>query len=129
MGYVRKTRDVYDIEGYYAQGWEVECSEDTLPEAQARVREYRANVPGTAYRIRKRREQIKPAKALYRIVRNYENTNRAPADCVRRRGLTLEQAQAHCKNPETSSHTCTSAEGRAHTEAHGPWFDGYEVHP
>lgn len=41
-------------------------------------------------------------------------------------GLTLEEAQAHCQDSETSSTTCTSAKRRRYTEAHGQWFDGYE---
>jgi len=41
-------------------------------------------------------------------------------------GLTLEQAQAHCSDPETSSSTATSAKARRYTESHGPWFDGYD---
>ena len=40
-------------------------------------------------------------------------------------GLTLEEAQEHCNDPETSSSTATSAEAVARTEAKGPWFDGY----
>lgn len=60
----------------------------------------------------------------YRIVRFFQNRN------VRRRtiktGLTLEQAQAHCNNPETSSTTCTSALAKGRTREYGPWFDGYE---
>lgn len=41
-------------------------------------------------------------------------------------GLTLEEAQEHCRDPETSSRTCTSEEACAYTENHGQWFDGYE---
>lgn len=41
-------------------------------------------------------------------------------------GLSLEQAQAHCKNPETSSSTATSAKARRYTRLYGPWFDSYE---
>ena len=41
------------------------------------------------------------------------------------RGLTLEEAQAHCSDPETSSSTCTSAAGKARTRRLGPWFDSY----
>lgn len=41
-------------------------------------------------------------------------------------GLTLEEAQAHCQNPETSSKTCTTATAKAITHRNGPWFDGYE---
>lgn len=42
------------------------------------------------------------------------------------RGLTLEDAQAHCNDPETSSATCTSASGKRLTQRAGAWFDGYE---
>lgn len=59
---------------------------------------------------------------MYRIVRMYfKGTKR-----VIKRGLTLEEAQAHCKNPETSSKTCTRADQIRRTRDHGPWFDGYE---
>jgi hypothetical protein len=40
-------------------------------------------------------------------------------------GLTLEEAQEHCEDPETSSETATSPEAREYTKRHGPWFDGY----
>lgn len=58
----------------------------------------------------------------YKIVRMYANssTRRTIA-----RGLTLEQAQAHCNDPETSSSTCTSSAGKARTRSMGPWFDGW----
>jgi len=40
-------------------------------------------------------------------------------------GLSLEEAQAHCKNPESSSTTCSSAKARK-VRANGPWFEGYD---
>ena len=40
-------------------------------------------------------------------------------------GLTLEEAQEHCSDPETSSSSCTSEEGLERTEKRGPWFDCY----
>jgi hypothetical protein len=40
-------------------------------------------------------------------------------------GLTLFEAQEHCKDKETSSRTCTSFEGRMRTAEHGHWFEGY----
>lgn len=59
----------------------------------------------------------------YKVIRFYENS---PAGRrVIRRGLTLEEAQAHCQDPETSSSTCTSRVGRARTKRLGRWFDGY----
>lgn len=60
----------------------------------------------------------------YKIVRMFFRGDR------RRRtiktGLTLAEAQAHCRNPETSSKTATSAKARRYTRLRGPWFDGYE---
>lgn len=63
----------------------------------------------------------------YRIRRSYKQ------DCSRlvegKAGLTLEQATAHCKDPETASNTCTRQMGQDHTFRYGEWFDGYEVDP
>jgi hypothetical protein len=61
---------------------------------------------------------------MYRIVRSYREA------AIRRRviatGLTLEQAQAHCSDPETSSRTATSKTEGERTRRVGAWFDGYE---
>lgn len=59
---------------------------------------------------------------MYKIVRHYFKGGKR----VVKRGLTLEQAQAHCKDPETSSRTCTKAHNVRRTAQRGPWFDGYE---
>ena len=58
----------------------------------------------------------------YKIVRFYFRGGRRTID----RGMTLEEAQAHCGNPETSSSTCSTAKRLAYTRRVGPWFDGYE---
>ena len=59
--------------------------------------------------------------STYKIIRHYaEHDNR-----VVERGLTLEEAQAHCNDPETSSRTATSATARRRTKNKGAWFDGY----
>lgn len=55
----------------------------------------------------------------YRIVRNYFRSD-APGRRTIKRGLTLEEARAHCQDPETSSKTATSARARARTRAYGP---------
>jgi hypothetical protein len=63
--------------------------------------------------------------STYRIVRFYrddDELNRTVID----EGLTLDEAQAHCQDPETSSSTATDPKLLAHAEAHGPFFDGYE---
>jgi hypothetical protein len=59
----------------------------------------------------------------YKIVRFfYRNSRKRVID----RGLTLEEAQAHCKDPNTSSKTAVSSTARRRTAQHGPWFDGYD---
>jgi hypothetical protein len=60
----------------------------------------------------------------YKIVRGYFNDTEARETI--KTGLSLEEAQAHCQDPETSSRTATGKAARALTEKHGPWFDGYE---
>ena len=62
---------------------------------------------------------------VYKIVRNYFDRERAPNRRVIKRGLTLEQAQAHCQDPETSSRTCVKDAGKRRTRLYGEWFDGY----
>ena len=59
----------------------------------------------------------------YTIVRNYFSKSGRGRVIIR--GLTLEEAQAHCSNPETSSKTATSAKARAITRRNGAWFDSY----
>lgn len=58
----------------------------------------------------------------YKVVRLYFSERR-PRTMAR--GMTLEEAQAWCRDPETSSKTATSAKARRHTAAYGQWFDGY----
>jgi hypothetical protein len=59
----------------------------------------------------------------YRIVRYYQRPN-IESKTVRR-GLTLEEAQEHCNDPQTSSRTCTTPAGRKRTREKGDWFEGY----
>lgn len=59
----------------------------------------------------------------YKIIRFYKDV--WPNKRTIETGLTLEQAQEHCKDPETSSLTCTNYAGRKRTERMGQWFDGY----
>lgn len=55
----------------------------------------------------------------YRVVRMFFKGR----DFVVLEDCTLEEAQAHCRNPETSSSTCSPARARA---IPGQWFDGYD---
>lgn len=59
----------------------------------------------------------------YRVERVY--FNRPGYHRTIKSGLTLEQAQAHCGDPETSSSTCTNSTGRRRTRRVGMWFDCY----
>jgi hypothetical protein len=58
----------------------------------------------------------------YKIVRMYQRGGHRTIES----GLTLKEAQKHCRDPETSSRTATSWEAHRRTEQKGPWFDGYE---
>lgn len=60
----------------------------------------------------------------YKIIRMYFDAGITKR--VIKRGLTREEAVAHCSNPETSSSTCTTATGKARTRRLGPWFDGFD---
>ena len=59
---------------------------------------------------------------MYKIVRNYKDSYRKRTIDT---GITLEEAQAHCSDPETSSSTCTTAAAKRITRRNGQWFDGY----
>jgi len=59
----------------------------------------------------------------YKIIRFYASDEHD--NCVVQAGLTLEQVQAHCRKPETSSSTCTDELGLDRTKRLGDWFDGY----
>lgn len=61
---------------------------------------------------------------LYRIERIYRDKYRRQT-LPGKSGLYLEEAQAHCRDPESSSATATSAAARACTRRNGPWFDSY----
>ena len=61
--------------------------------------------------------------STYRIVRKYQRSD--VADETIDEDLTLEEAQAHCNDPETSSKTCRGREGLERTERFGAWFDSY----
>ena len=61
----------------------------------------------------------------YKVVRKFAY---AP-DELREFNLTLAEAKAICKDPETSSRTCSNETGIAvalKCGSVGPWFDGWE---
>lgn len=56
MAYVRKTIDVFEVQGLYLGKWELECNELNPKEAKQRAKEYRENNPSVPIRIRRHRE-------------------------------------------------------------------------
>lgn len=59
----------------------------------------------------------------YNVKRMFFNSSRRPTIY---KGLTLQEAQEHCKSPEASHKTASSAAAKARTRKYGPWFDGYD---
>lgn len=53
--YERKTKDEYQVHGHYAHGWEEVTAEETRAEAKERLKEYRENEPGTAFKLVRKR--------------------------------------------------------------------------
>lgn len=63
---------------------------------------------------------------MYKIIRHYFRPQASGYRRTIKTGLTLEQAQAHCKDPETSSSTARGSKACKRTRERGPWFDGYQ---
>jgi hypothetical protein len=68
-----------------------------------------------------RKMRRNPAES-YDIVRMYQKGGNR----IIKKGLTLKEAQEHCRDPESSSSTCTNQVGKLRTKRQGPWFDGYQ---
>ncbi len=60
--------------------------------------------------------------STYKIIRFFQDHPKQTIDT----GLTLEQVQKHCSDPESSSRSCTNDDGQTLTTKLGPWFDGYD---
>ena len=58
----------------------------------------------------------------YKIYRHYQRSHRRR---LLKTVMTLQAAQDHCSDPETSGFTCTSAEGKRRTRRSGYWFDSF----
>tara|TARA_R110000787_G_scaffold97868_8_gene201622 strand:- start:207 stop:482 length:276 start_codon:yes stop_codon:yes gene_type:complete len=87
-----------------------------------------ASHAAVSWRVNRRN---KGTEIMYKIVRHYYGcaNNLGISDHGRKRTiksrLTLDEAQEYCRDPETSSSTCTSAKAMRRTKDNGPWFDGY----
>jgi hypothetical protein len=58
----------------------------------------------------------------YKIIRGFFDGNRE----IIATGLTLEEAQEHCRDTETSSRTCSEETLQKVGTNRGAWFDGYD---
>ena len=58
--YQRKTKDTYEVQGYYDSqyGYEEVTTEETWKDAKGMLKCYRENEPGISFRIVKKRERI-----------------------------------------------------------------------
>lgn len=55
--YIRKTRDIWEVQVNYGYGWDTETTEETASEAKKQARTYRENINYTV-RVVKKREKI-----------------------------------------------------------------------
>jgi hypothetical protein len=62
------------------------------------------------------------AEQKFKIVRNFFE---GYPDKTIKRGLTEEEAQAWCKDPETSSSTAKGEAAHEILRKYGEWYDGY----
>ena len=63
MSYVRKTRDIWAIQGQYEGAWEAVSHYGTRKEAQGDLRLYRTEEPRTSFRLKTLREAIEAVPA------------------------------------------------------------------
>lgn len=125
------------VQGYYGSAWEDLTQSEIRSEALANLRDYRENDPAPIRMIERRElseagiaelaaKQAKRSEAFetYKIVRMYQRDGKRSRTIAR--GLSLAEAQDHCRDLETSSKTAIGRGAREHTAKHGSWFDGYE---
>ena len=58
--YIRKTKDIYVVQGYYCGAWEDLTESDVYAEARDDLRAYRENETRVLHRLVKRRERLNP---------------------------------------------------------------------
>ena len=59
----------------------------------------------------------------YRVVRIYERT--IVPNRIVRRGMSLEEAVAHCEDPKSNSRTAKGKHQTVRTKKYGHWHDAY----
>jgi len=66
--------------------------------------------------------KTKSQQMKFKIVRNFYE---GYPDKTIKRGLTLEEARAWCKDPETNSRTAKNKEAHKILQKYGEWYDGF----
>lgn len=61
MPYIRKTRDIWEIQGNNGYGWECETTEESWKDAREQLKCYRANV-NYPVRAVKKRERVESGR-------------------------------------------------------------------
>lgn len=122
-GKSEKQRRARRLKGVWGQVGRKYKSQETLIrqiESHAKKRARKSHLSVGTRRKNSFEDQFRKPK--YKVIRMYERGGHRTIAT----DLTLEQAQRHCKDPETSSKTAKSAKAKAVTRRMGPWFDGYE---
>lgn len=119
---IRPTQQTVSVtfEDTEADEIDVECAKEMLRDT---FRELLENGRTECFTEEEFEKKFPPV--TYSIWRHYKNDTWKRMHV--KSGLTKEEAQAHCRNPETSSRTCTSEEEVKHTALFGEWFDAWEA--
>ena len=108
---------------------------DTRADAREMIRDYRETLgPGWSVWSKRRRARLEGDEECvmcpaYKIVRRFEHHERQHdgfpiiSKRVIKTRRTLAEAREHCRDPETSSFTCTR---NRYGNKYKCWFDGYE---
>ena len=62
MAYIRKTKNVWHVQGLYDSQYETVCEEDTYKAARVQYNCYRVNEPQYSHRIVMKRERLTELK-------------------------------------------------------------------
>ena len=71
-------------------------------------------------------ETVLDTERCYRVVRFYFSHPSGIRRRIVHKRVTLAEAQAHCRDIESSASTAQGAAAHRRTRRVGPWFDGYE---
>jgi len=109
----KQTREDHILEGYWSY----------VAAQLIKIRDWHSRNPGQNPELPE--PEPETMSETYKVVRKYQNDNCATETVAT--GLTREEAQYMCSDPETSSSTCTTPEAKRRTAQYGPWFCGFDT--